>query len=71
MTDEEYEIKPVYAFPSVIVGIADNKTKKHEEDIDGEVAYFSIAQSSMFPLSESKLMSTLVIGLPQRAKRWR
>ena len=33
--------------------------------------YLSIIQSSMFPCVESKLMPTLVIGLPLSAKRWR
>ena len=32
--------------------------------------YFSSIQSVMFPWVESKLMPTLVTGLPQRAKRW-
>ena len=32
--------------------------------------YSSTTQSVMFPWVESKLVPTLMTGLPQRAKRW-
>ena len=34
-------------------------------------SYYSIFQSVILPVVESKLMPTFVIGSPLRAKRWR